>query len=197
MSEPTSRREFVAQTVSMFSSAWLVANLPDIEALGVEARAAQARAEAFKVLTAAEARTLSAFAAQIIPTDSTPGATEAGAIYFIDRALTGFAAAAVPEFRAGVKTLDDAAKKEKRGAQSFADLTSAQQIKIMKKIENTEFFGDARAFTIFGVFSDPMYGGGRNNSLALIMNMEHKPTYQPPFGYYDAQQASSTKARSE
>src|SRR5262245_52035190 len=139
MSEPTSRREFVAQSVSMLSSAWILANLPHFEALGVEARAAQAKAEAFKVFTPAEARTMTAFAAQIIPTDKTPGATEAGAVYFIDRSLTGFAADAVPLFRAGLKALDDAAKKEQRGVPSFADLSSAQQIKSKKQSENTEF----------------------------------------------------------
>jgi gluconate 2-dehydrogenase gamma chain len=197
MSKKTSRREFVAQSTSILSGAWIVAHMPDIEALGLEARAAQAKAEPFKVLTPAEARTMTAFAAQIVPTDSTPGATEAGAVYFIDKALTGFAAPALPVIRAGLKGLDDAASKENSRVKSFADLSPVLQIKIMKQQESSEFFGNARDFTVMGVFSDPMYGGGRNNARLLILNMEHKPTYQPPFGYYDAQETTSTKARGE
>ncbi len=188
MSEPTSRREFVAQSVSLLSGAWLIANLPDIEALGVSARSAHANAEPFAIFTPAESRTFAAFAAQIIPTDSTPGATEAGAVYFADKALGGLLSGMLPVIRPGLKSLDDAAKKENRNAKSFADLTSAQQIKIMRGIEQTPFFGLGRTLTVFGVFSDPMYGGGRNGVLFKILDMQHQPSWQPPFGYYDAQE---------
>jgi gluconate 2-dehydrogenase gamma chain len=197
MSEQTSRRAFVEQSISILSGAWFAAHMPEIEALGVEARAAQANADPFKVFTPAEARTMAAFAAQIIPTDNTPGATEAGAVYFIDRALAGWAAPLLSRFRAGLKAIDDQAKNEKRGIRSFADLSPAQQVRIMMQSERTEFFDTARSFTIFGTLSVPAYGGGRNDALSLILNMEHKPAYQPPFGYYDAQERASTKARSE
>jgi gluconate 2-dehydrogenase gamma chain len=197
MADQTSRREFVAQTASLLSGAWLAAHWPDIEALGISARAAQAEAAPFQVLTPAESRTMAAFASQIIPTDSTPGATEAGAVYFIDRALGGFAAGMLPVIRPALKELDTAAAKENRAARSFADLKAAQQIKLMRERERQPFFDLARTLTIMGVFSDPVYGGGRNNVGDQLLDMQHQPAWQPPFGYYDAQEASATKAREE
>jgi gluconate 2-dehydrogenase gamma chain len=41
-------------------------------------------------LTASEAADIDAVAARIVPTDDTPGAREAGVVYFIDRALATF-----------------------------------------------------------------------------------------------------------
>lgn len=199
MPEPTSRREFVAQSASMLSGAWLITQLPMIEALGERARAAHANSEPFEVLTPAESRAMAAFAAQILPTDSTPGATEAGAIYFIDKALGSFFAPMLAVLRPGLKALDEAARKESSRARSFADLTSAQQIKIMKAQEKSaaEFFGRARAITLMGVFSDPAYGGGRNGVIYSLLDIQHQVAFQPPFGYYDAQLMNSLKARSE
>ena len=197
MSDSTSRREFVAQSASMLSGAWLFMQMPMIEGVAARARSAHANAEPFEVLTPAESRTMAAFAAQIVPTDSTPGATEAGAIYFIDKALGSFAANMLAQIRPGLKQLDDDARKENRAVQSFADLTSAQQIKIMKRHERSDFFGAARSLALAGVFADASYGGNRNGIGYQIMDMKHQPAFQPPFGYYDAQLNSSTKARNE
>jgi hypothetical protein len=108
----------------------------EIEALGVEARAAQANAEPFKVFTPPEARTMAAFAAQIIPTDNTPGATEAGAVYFIDRALAGWAAPLLSRFRQGSRHLMTRQKRKTRH-RSFADVSPAQQVRIMMRSERT------------------------------------------------------------
>ena len=197
MSDSTSRREFVAHSASMLSGAWLLMQMPMLEAVSARARVAHANAEPFEILTPAESRTMAAFAAQILPTDTTPGATEAGAIYFIDKALGAFAAPMLAEIRPGLKQLDDDARKENRAVQSFAELTSAQQIKIMKKHERSGFFGTARMLTLAGVFADQSYGGNRNGVGFQIMDMKHQAAFQPPFGYYDAQEMSSTKARNE
>ena len=197
MSDSPSRREFVAQSASMLSGAWLFTQMPMLEALSARARVAHANAEPFEVLTPAESRTMAAFAAQIVPTDSTPGATEAGVVYFTDKALGSFAAIIATGVRSGLKQLDDEARKANRSVQSFADLTSAQQIKIMKKHEGAEFFGDLRFLTLAGVFADQSYGGNRNGVGYQIMDMKHQAAFQPPFGYYDAQLNSSTKARNE
>ena len=57
--------------------------------------AAQADGDAkLSFLSAAEAADIEAVAAQIIPTDDSPGAREAGVVYFIDRALATFLLAA-------------------------------------------------------------------------------------------------------
>src|SRR5882672_8996694 len=55
-----------------------------------EARAAAAPREALETLTAAESDTLEAIVARLIPSDENgPGAAEARAAHYIDRALAG------------------------------------------------------------------------------------------------------------
>ena len=48
-----------------------------------------AQPERFEVFTAAEAADIRAIAARIVPTTDTPGATEAGVVYFIDSGARG------------------------------------------------------------------------------------------------------------
>jgi len=55
-------------------------------------------------LTAAEAVDVEAIAAQIVPTDDSPGAREAGAVRFIDRALDTFFSQLASDYRAQLAT---------------------------------------------------------------------------------------------
>src|SRR5678815_3102815 len=52
---------------------------------------------------AADAADVEAVAAQIVPSDDTPGAREAGAVYFIDRALGTFLSRLASDYRAQLK----------------------------------------------------------------------------------------------
>ena len=63
-------------------------------------RRAPARDEKLSFLSAAEAADVEAVAAQIIPTDDSPGAREAGVVYFIDRALATFLSQLAGDYRA-------------------------------------------------------------------------------------------------
>ena len=159
--------------------------------LAAWARTAAAERQAFTILTPAEARTMEAFASQIIPSDPTsPGAREAGAIWFIDRALgPGY----FPEFRqpikAGAADLDARARRRRREAASFADLTASDQIRVMRQIEQTPFFFMGRMLSVMGVLADPRHGGNRDHASSTILGIEHAPAYQPPFGWYDAEEA--------
>ena len=142
---------------------------------------------------------MDAFASQIIPSDATsPGAKEAGAVWFIDRALgPGY----FPEFRelvkAGIVELDDRARRRRRGVASFADLTAADQIAVMRQVEEKPFFNVARMLSVMGVLADPRHGGNRDHVSARILGIEHQPSYQPPFGYYDAEEARRGAGGSE
>jgi gluconate 2-dehydrogenase gamma chain len=189
MTEFRSRREFVLRSGALFSGAWLTANWPLLESMASGAWLDAQQGAPFKVLTPAEARTMAAFAEQIVPSNDTPGAREAGAIYFIDRALGDFSAHMLPDIRTGLKNLDERARRVQGTAASFADLSTEAQIKIMRAVERSGFFGAARTLTVMGVFADPSYGGNRNNVGHRLVGMEHRPTFQPPFGYYDAQAA--------
>ncbi len=129
---------------------------------------------------------MSAFAAQILPSSSElPGATEAGAVYFVDRALGSVFAPMRGFVVQGLADLD--VRAATAGARSFADLTSDQQVAAMKGVENTPFFFQARMLTVMGVLADPKYGGNRNETGNRLMRLEHGSSWQPPFGYYDAQ----------
>ena len=199
-----SRREFIATSAGAFGSGWLALQLPLISALAACARDAAVRNDPFTTLTAAQARAMSAFAAQIVPTDAElPGATEAGAVYFVDRALasqfTGLrdpviAGLADLDRRAATRGRDSAAARAGASAAasapsgtSFADLASDDQIAIMRDVEATPFFSMARMLVIMGVVADPSYGGNRDGAAARILAMEHRPVFAPPFGYYDAE----------
>ena len=112
-------------------------------------------------LSAAEASTLAAVCARIIPTDDDgPGAAEARAFVYIDRALAGWLAPSRSAYTAGLAAIDDAART--RGAQRFADLSPADQDDVLRSLEQTPFFSLVRTHTIQGTFCDPAYGGNAN-----------------------------------
>ena len=186
-----SRREFIAASTALLGGSLLSAQLPALGALAEWARGAAAAQSAFTILTPAEARTMDAFAAQIIPSDAdSPGAKEAGAVWFIDRALgPGY----FPEFRepvkAGLADLDARARRRRKGASGFADLDPGEQVRVMRQVEDTAFFSMGRMLSIMGVLADPRHGGNRDHAGARILGIQHQPSYQPPFGWYDAEEA--------
>ena len=71
-----SRRSFLVNSVTGLNAAWITANLPGILAAQEYARQ-PAGAPALAFFTPAQAAEVEAMAAQIIPTDDTPGAREA------------------------------------------------------------------------------------------------------------------------
>jgi gluconate 2-dehydrogenase gamma chain len=185
-STQSTRRDFLSTAGAALGGSWLAATLPALTAISACAREAADNGEPFSVLTSSEARTMSAFAAQILPSSAQlPGATEAGAVYFVDRAIGSIFAPMRDSIQQGLADLDTRAARH--GAREFADLTSDQQIAAMKEVENTPFFFQARMLTIMGVLADPRYGGNRNEALNRLMRVEHGSSWQPPFGYYDAQ----------
>jgi gluconate 2-dehydrogenase gamma chain len=127
--------------------------------------------EALETLTAAEADILEAIVARLIPTDENgPGATEARAAHYIDRALAGPLRASRPAYAAGLAALDDYAQSTK-GA-SFAKLSAKDQDALLGNLEmnaatgfapdSAAFFSLVRAHAIEGTFCDPYYGGNGN-----------------------------------
>ncbi|HXD72709.1 MAG TPA: gluconate 2-dehydrogenase subunit 3 family protein [Vicinamibacterales bacterium] len=112
-------------------------------------------------LAPSEAGTLDAVCARLIPTDENgPGAREAQAWRYIDRALGGFLAPSRQTYATGLADLDRRAM-EMRGL-PFAALQSADQDAVLHAIEATPFFALLRTHTIQGTFCDPFYGGNAN-----------------------------------
>jgi gluconate 2-dehydrogenase gamma chain len=136
-------------------------------------------------LSAAEAGDIEAVAAQIIPTDDTPGAREAGVVYFIDRALATFLAQLASDYRAQLAAFQAACREQHPGVASFASLSSAQQVEHLRAVERTPFFETTRLLTLLGMFSLPAYGGNRDGVGWKLIGFEDRHFFQPPFGYYD------------
>ena len=124
--------------------------------------------EGFVTLTASEADTLEAIVARLIPTDEDgPGATEARAAYYIDRALGGALASSHETYAEGLAATDAYARASKGAL--FATLAPADQDRILGEMDegvatgfepsSRSFFNLVRSHTIQGTFCDPYYGG--------------------------------------
>jgi gluconate 2-dehydrogenase gamma chain len=112
-------------------------------------------------LTTIERATLAAVCARIIPSDENgPGATEARASEYIDRALGGWLATSREIYTSGLLSIDEAARK--RNGRRFIELSVADQDAVLRAIEDTPFFILVRMHTIQGTFCDPAYGGNAN-----------------------------------
>ena len=182
-----SRRLFVINSLTGVGAAWLVTNLPEILLAQEHAHHAAESTGPVKLeyFTPEQAADVEAIAAQIIPTDDTPGAREARVIYFIDRALSTFAAEERPAFVNGLKQLQAKVRKQSKNAKSFSALNSEQQIRLLKTIEKGEFFDAVRTLTITGMFANPAYGGNHDEIGWKLLGFENEFLFEPPFGFYD------------
>jgi gluconate 2-dehydrogenase gamma chain len=127
-----------------------------------------------RFFTEREAKVIIAACERIFPADkSGPGATQAGAMVYIDRQLAGPYGTdkyrytqppfveSVPE--AGYQGKENPQQTYRAGIEKlgtdFVSLSAAQQDERLKAIEKTHFFQLLRQHTIEGMFCDPMHGG--------------------------------------
>ena len=133
-----------------------------------QAQTAIGRGQVWETLTAAEAETLEAITARLIPSDANgPGALEAQAARYIDRALGGALASSHDAYRSGLAAVDGYARMSK--GSPFATLSAADRDAVLRDMEANvasgfvpdaaTFFNLVRAHTIQGTFCDPYYGG--------------------------------------
>ena len=131
---------------------------------------AQATREPFETLTAAEGATLEAIVARLIPTDANgPGAAEARAARYIDRALGGFLvllprgvsrrtlAASSPTPHGEGHAVHTALR---TGPGCGADRHGTNAAKGFRR--RALFFNVVLSHTLQGTFCDPFYGGNAN-----------------------------------
>jgi len=127
--------------------------------------------EPLENLTPAESDVLEAVVARLIPGDAnSPGAAEARAAHYIDRALGGALASSRETYRQGLAAVDALAVSSR--GDRFARLTGTDQDALLEQLEAdtpAAFPGGAAAFftlvlghTLQGTFGDPHYGGNRN-----------------------------------
>lgn len=179
------RRSFLTQSGTAIGGSWITMSMPAVLAATATACKAREEGNAFKVLGAAEADEFAAIAAQIIPSGSSPGATEAGVIYFMDTVLAGTNSDLLQSMRQGLAELQ-ATIKSSDDKETFASLGNSRQIEVLLEIEETDFFYTMRYLTLAGTFSNPSYGGNRDNTGWQLIGFEGPLPTQPPFGHYDA-----------
>jgi hypothetical protein len=182
-----SRRSFLLSSGGLLTSAWIAAHWSAIAAAAhhIDDRSGTAAPVGFEFLNAADGADVQAIAAQIYPSGATPGATEAHAAYFIDRALGTFFSVWSADFRAGLKELQSGFRASNPAQPSFAKAGSEAQAAYLKKIESSAFFNAARALTLLGMFSSPKYGGNFQGSGWKMMGFADQHAFTPPFGHYD------------
>ena len=203
------RRKFLAQSAGALGLLFLDSLTPQLIAQATRHahQASSAGAQSFKFLTAKEAADFDAFAGRIIPSDDgSPGAHEAGAVYFADYILSSINPEQQQDFRGALAALHAATIKAQPGARSFASLSVEQQIAVMKAMEkpsteatnglvatsglggkDAEAFGGLRAMVLMGTFCDPSLHGNRSKIGWNLIGFNDQSYWAPPFGYYDAQ----------
>ncbi|HLG94872.1 MAG TPA: gluconate 2-dehydrogenase subunit 3 family protein [Bryobacteraceae bacterium] len=183
----TSRREALFNSASAFGSAWIATHWSGIlEAQEHAARAVKsAQPGKLQYFTPEQAAEIEAVTVQIIPTDDTPGAREAGSVHFIDRALATFDREKQPVYVQGLKDLQTKTGEMFPGTANFSALNANQQMQLLKSIERTPFFQQVRLHTVVGFFSNPEYGGNTEKIGWKLIGFEDTFHHQPPFGYYD------------
>lgn len=183
----STRREWLSACLAM--AAW-----PEVLSAHQHAHAAASSStHHFETLDGGTAREIEALVAQIIPSSDGPGAREAGVIYFIDRALSTFAADTLEQYRSGMAELQQKRKELFSGSTSIASLTDEQQKALIRSVEKTDFFELLRTHTVLGFLGDPSYGGNRGKVGWKQIGFVGLMAYAPPFGTYDAQENEEKK----
>jgi hypothetical protein len=203
LSDSSSRRRFLRQSAVGISSAWLSTNWSALLSAATHARhqAAAGSPAKFEFFTPVEAVEIDAIASRIVPTTDTPGAREAGAVHFIDRALLTFASDAQPLIRPGMAELELRTSELFPALHKFSEATPDQQDEILRSLDPQsaakpsgrrggrpkaqDLFEAIRQLTIVGFLADPDSRGNPNGFGWKLIGREREHSFMPPFGYYD------------
>src|SRR6266851_6382576 len=202
MTNELNRRNFLLQAGTGLSAAWIAANWPALLSAATHAhRVTQSSAPPkFEFFTPEQAAEVEAITACIIPTNDTPGAREAGVVYFIDRGLATFAADDQKTYREGLPALQARVRELFPDVEKFSSATPEQQDQILHSLDeqtgparrhsrsngaSSSFFQAVRVHTIVGFLIDPDSGGNRDGVGWKVIGRDREHMFQPPFGYYD------------
>jgi gluconate 2-dehydrogenase gamma chain len=181
------RRRFLHAWLRGAGGVWAALHWPAI--LAAADHAAQLRGAvppaSLEILTTDQAAEIEAAAGRIIPTDDTPGAPEAGVIYFIDRALATFATDSREDYDKGLPVLQAKTRELFPNTPKFSQATADQQDAVLKALEGQPIFELIRSHTIMGFLADPMRGGNCSEVGWKLIGYDDSPAFAPPFGYYD------------
>jgi gluconate 2-dehydrogenase gamma chain len=200
------RRQFLARGIAALGATWTTAHWPAVLAAAQHAHTAAASPETqrFEFFAPAEAKEVEAIASCIIPSDGTPGAREAGVVYFIDRALVTFSANDQNTYREGLPEIHKRLKELFPAATLFSAAIPEQQHAVLESLDEAgsnaplrrnfrpsaagqPLFEVLRAHTIAGFLIDPESDrkGNRGGVGWAVIGREPGHSFQPPFSAID------------
>jgi len=198
----SSRRQFLLEGAAGFSAAWLSLYWPSLVSAAEHARQ-QARATGAKKLaffTSEEAAEVEAISERILPADETPGAREAGVVYFIDRALLTFAKNRQQTFRDGLPAVQALTRKLFPNYATFRQASPEEQDQVLRQLDRRtdsqvnvfaaapagqNFFETVRWLVVAGFLIDPDTRGDSAGIGWKLIGRDRAHSFEPPFGYYD------------
>ncbi|MEI7729745.1 MAG: gluconate 2-dehydrogenase subunit 3 family protein [Verrucomicrobiota bacterium] len=138
----------------------------------------------YRFFSEAEAKLLIAICEQIIPRDDTPGATDAGVIYYIDRQISGVLARHQQSYRLGLEAFRQTCLQVYKTP--FEQLPFAQQTDALRLLETgkapKELWGDRSPSAFFGLVLDhtrqgfygsPRHGGNRDYASYRMLGLAY------------------------
>lgn len=138
----------------------------------------------YRFFTPEEARCLIAVCEQIIPKDGSPGATDAGVIYYIDRQLSEIFLYDQQTYRLGIKNLQEYCSKKQ--GKAFEDLAFGDQTNILMLLESnklnekewpqgksSDFFNLVHNHTMQGFYGSPIHGGNKDYMSFEMLRMDY------------------------
>ena len=183
-----SRRRFLKSSGALSGASLLRIGAPALIAITQAACSAKQESSAFVALDAAAAADFAAIAARIMPTTDTPGASEAGVIYFIDRALGAEMQHRHEALRAGLDDLNSRVAEQFSDQRRFSALDDATQDQLLTTIERGDFFSSVWDLTMIGFFAMSRYGGNKDNIAWKLIDFKgDHGAWEYPFGHYDAE----------
>jgi gluconate 2-dehydrogenase gamma chain len=148
------------------------------------ARLGKAARPRYRFFTEAEAKLLIDICEQIIPGDDAPGATETGAIHYIDRQICGPLAKHKRAYRVGLESFRQTCLRKYNAP--FETLDPSAKIEMLRMIESDAapkalwdepsagaFFNLVLAHTMQSFYGSPRHGGNRDYSSYRMLGLDY------------------------
>jgi gluconate 2-dehydrogenase gamma chain len=152
----------------------------------VIARLTREERTTFRFFSATEAALLIDICEQLIPGDDVPGATETGAINYIDRQLCGVYARHQQTYRRGLEAFRLTCLQEYQ--RPFQELPAARKFEALRTLETGRapqalwgqptaqaFFNLVLAHTMQSFYGSPRHGGNRDYASYRMLGLDYPP----------------------
>ena len=188
MEQPPSRpsRPVSRRTALKLGLAGLVGVAVGTGSTAVIARLGRTAPPKYRFFTDEEAALLTDICEQLIPGDDTPGATQTGAINYIDRQLCGVFKRHQPTYRRGLEAFRQTCLQEH--GMLFQDLPAAKKTDALRTLESGKappelwikptsqaFFNLVLAHTMQGFYGSPRHGGNRDYASYRMLGLDYPP----------------------